>query len=133
MHKERLETLVEHLERGELGHKRFDFSQYNDAESPTCGTSGCALGECPIIWPDDWRFNLVGHPVLVDLFCPEESTKDWFEIDSQELLHLFWSRAQNPEKYGGKVLGKDATRYEVAANIRAFIERKETLESHSAT
>lgn len=52
MNKERLLKLAEHLEVGELGHEVFDFTVYGG-----CGFAGCALGECPTVFPDDWAFR----------------------------------------------------------------------------
>lgn len=58
----RLIKLATHLEKGKLGHKKFDFTTYNsgeiyDKENKGCGTSGCAIGECPIVFPNEWSFN----------------------------------------------------------------------------
>jgi len=61
----KLQKLADHLRRGKLGHTTFDFSCINDGEpaqvtidpktltikASGCGTSGCAMGELPIIFP----------------------------------------------------------------------------------
>ena len=124
-----LEKLAEHLERGQLGHKVFDFSTYNsNGESsiyaPECGTNGCAIGECPILFPEDWKFDGYGMPILLN-----GSIRDFFGIDPEQYRHLFIPYEQQPEKFGGKILDGSATRYEVAANIRAFIERLANAEN----
>ena len=124
-----LEKLAEHLETGQLGHKVFDFSTYNSngASSnyaPVCGTNGCAIGECPILFPEDWKFDNDGMPILLN-----GTVRDFFEITNEQYLHLFIPEDQQPEKFGGKILDGSATRYEVAANIRAFIERLANAEN----
>lgn len=60
----RLRKLARHLRSGKLGHKEFNFGVWNDASGPRCGTAGCAIGECPILFREDWRFDSIGFPVL---------------------------------------------------------------------
>lgn len=124
---DRLRQLAEHLETGTLGHETFDFSQYNNVEKNKCGTAGCAIGECPILWPKSWRFDSIGLPYLKERkeFDPYRSGMEWFGIDSSEYCHLFLPEEQMTWEFGGKHLNDNATRYEVAANIRAFIGRME--------
>lgn len=122
---ERLTKLAEHLETGKLGHKIFDFSTYNanrngdDMGTARCGTAGCAIGECPIVFPDEWKFDKLGGIVLRS----GDDHTVFFDITDEQYDHLFLPNDQDCETYGGEELGKDATRYQVAANIRAFIER----------
>lgn len=125
MNKERLLQLAEHLEHGKLGHKVFDFSQYNNSIENTCGTMGCAIGECPIIWPNDWKFSIFGTPRMSTK--PMETlaaTREWFDIDDESRLHLFTPFNQLVHIYGGESLDGEATKEQVAANIRAFVEKK---------
>lgn len=129
MHKERLLKLAEHLETGKLGHEVFDFSQFNNANTNICGTAGCAIGECPVIWPDEWEFCTVGLPTLKDKYTPRGSATSFFGIISKEYDHLFIPTHQNINEYGGKVLGIDATKEQVATNIREFVKRKEKLDN----
>lgn len=69
IHKNRLLKLAAHLEKGKLGHKVFAFAYINanarglELKRNGCGTMGCAIGECPIAFPNDWRFHK-GRPVL---------------------------------------------------------------------
>lgn len=124
-HIDRLAKLAEHLEKGQLGHVRFDFSTINDTESPHCGTAGCALGELPIVWPNLWSWNYAGLPTLKDVGESIFSgARIFFGLSSVETFHLFYPDEQLTDVYGGKDLDDNATRYEVAANIRAFIEIK---------
>lgn len=124
-HIDRLAKLAEHLEKGQLGHATFDFAVVNNSLEASCGTAGCALGELPIVWPLCWSWNYGGIPYKIGvqrLF--EEDACDFFGIDQEEMDHLFYPALQRVDVYGGKKLNRSATRYEVAANIRAFIEIK---------
>ena len=129
MNKERLLKLADHLEHGKLGHKVFDFGVYNlrkDEGAPAkgrCGYMGCAIGECPIVWPEHWQFGPA--PVLWGYRWTLESGIAWFDITADEFSHLFLPHGQYPEDYGGTELGIDATKEQVAANIRAFVAHKE--------
>ena len=130
MNKERLLKLADHLENGNLGHKYFSFSVWNsddwqDGADVKCGTMGCAIGECPFVWPDDWKFDTDGEPVLDGKIGVHDSVVDWFELSKDEGRHLFIPQKQSPVVFGGKYVDGDATKYEVAANIRAFVEKEE--------
>jgi hypothetical protein len=124
VHAARLTQLADHLESGKLGHDLFDFNTYHNAQP--CGTSGCAIGECPTLWPRHWEMTI--GPILRDFqkgVCSiEESACWWFGIDEREFRHLFMPYGQEPRLYGGTHCHQDVTRYEVAANIRAFLEVK---------
>lgn len=127
MNKERLLKLATHLEMGKLGHERFDFAQLNNSDGPTCGTLGCAIGECPIAFPESWYFDRYGEPLLIDqtaddAFC---DASDFFDIDSRARDHLFSPCDQYTKVYGGIDLDGSATKEQVAANIRAFVAKME--------
>jgi hypothetical protein len=52
-----------------LAHAKFDFNFINfGPQAPTgCGTAGCAYGEFPVIFPEDFDFvNLTKHRNLID-------------------------------------------------------------------
>lgn len=125
MHKERLLKLAEHLETGKLGHEVFDFSQYNNSGTNICGTAGCAIGECPIIWPNEWVFNWLGTPILKDENNSLKSAIIFFQIKEAERMHLFEPNKQIISLYDGEHLFSNATKEQVAANIREFVKRKE--------
>lgn len=136
--------LAEHLESGKLGHQNFDFMVYNADKSTnlfglslkerpapyTCGTNGCAIGECPILWPDHWMFGENGDPELRK--NPGENTRYklhysilvWFDLTQEEANHLFQPYHQIPYKYGGIPLSDGATKEQVASNIREFVQVK---------
>lgn len=136
IYKDRLLKLAKHLETGKLGHKEFNFSTLNFGKGAEkgCGTAGCALGECPIVFPRQWSFvgqgvGEVSKPCLKK-FKSEGSSflsaVEFFDIDEDEADHLFQPGTQYPNVWGGKELNHHATRKQVAANIRAFVARKET-------
>jgi hypothetical protein len=128
MNAERLLKLAEHLETGKLGHEKFDFSYYNASDelgaahlSPNCGAVGCAIGECPIVFPDEWRFNDQGFPVTGLHFNSTDSGKEFFRLSEEEYEHLFLPHHQDYDRFGGVDLNDHATKELVAANIRAFV------------
>lgn len=123
MNKERLLTLANHLKYGKLGHEKFDFSIYNNATAK-CGTMGCALGECPIIWPEDWKFykNYDGDPVLIGEYPPSSliSAIRWFNLSPGEAVYLFIPCCIYSTR--GESLPATATKEEVADRILDFIK-----------
>lgn len=123
-HFDPLLALAAHLESGKLGHPVFNIAVYNDATRPECGTNGCAIGECPILFPDDWTFNEDGWPTLRGMEQADtmDSGMMFFDLDDDEYAHLFIALNQS-SALGGKVLSFHATAAEVAANIRAFVEK----------
>jgi hypothetical protein len=130
MNAERLLKLAEHLETGKLGHEQFDFGHYNvdldlNAAGPKCGAFGCAIGECPILFPDDWKFDGCGLPSLrIGSVYASSDARSFFDIDISECDHLFYPDSQVPDLHGGVNLGICATKEEVAANIRSFVALK---------
>lgn len=129
-YRKRLEKLATHLESGKLGHKKFDFSAWNrtrfhdNAKPYTCGYAGCAIGECPIVFPRDWGFTASGGVGLNgDSAYVEKDAREFFGLLESELYHLFVPSMQRVSLYGGKMLGGKATRKQVAKNIRIFIEK----------
>lgn len=124
---DRLKKLAEHLLHGKLGHKKFDFSVYHEGEKSKyhCGTLGCALGECPVLFKKDWAFYTeLDIPILRNKdFGALTSAKEFFGIEELAVEHLFYPKMQNTKNFGGKFLTDKATRRQVANNILAFIER----------
>lgn len=140
-----LRQLADHLLNGKLGHNIFSFTTFNNTEQNICGTVGCAAGECPIVWPDKWRFAKKRSVRLMDseddnlansqnetwadlckffniipimsyhLFCPSEWDNEIDEWVSSDIN-------QQTELFGGEILGNDATKQEVAQNILAFCD-----------
>ncbi len=126
MNAERLLKLADHLENGKLGHEVFDFGQYNagDMNKNGCGTNGCAIGECPIVFPEDWEFRgLVPKLIAMPTWDATDSGQFYFDITLDQYKHLFIPECQI-EEYGGIELYENATKEQVAANIREFVKRK---------
>lgn len=132
---QRLKKLADHLENGKLGHKIFTFRYYNtgfkDEEHNKCGTMGCALGECPILFKKSWNFNYRGLPVIKEYVKHKymgavDSAMKFFQLSNYDAMCLFIPEAynRNPEIEGFKTLDDKATRKQVARNIRKFIEYK---------
>jgi hypothetical protein len=122
-----LQQLAEHLQRGELIHKKFDFAQYNSwgkkndkSKIPNCGTFGCAIGEMPAL-DNRFRFLYIGmafetEPVTSGLIA------DYFGIEKEAAEHLFYANKQQPWRFGGHHLDYDATLFEVVYNLIHYLD-----------
>lgn len=105
-----------------------------------CNAAGCALGELPFAFPGEWKYpeprlemdgdKIVAHVIeeLPQLIGGSDgyfhlNVQTFFEIDSNQMRHLFYPGDQIPSEYGGMDLGSNATRKQVAANIRAFVRK----------
>ncbi len=143
---DRLTKLAEHLESGELYHDKFDFNQWHcDASSSNgCGSCGCAIGECPGLFPEDWcfsrrvngiefrngefgrlkprlrKFEYLNSDTLAD-------AEKFFSLSLSESRHLFAPFAQNCVLFGGSPLNNMSTRYDVAKNLRIFINQMQMI------
>lgn len=118
LYKNRLLKLATHLEKGKLAHKKFDYTYFNSGKQNAegCGTSGCAIGECPTIFRD-WKW--VPYGVVYKGLAPCEGAKDFFGLELGEYHWLF-----NP--YENK-LGL-TTAKQVGKHIRKFIQEKEAIQ-----
>jgi hypothetical protein len=140
----RLETLRGHLRCGELAHEKFDFSVFNKGHArceppvPGCGYAGCAIGECPALFPDDWEFVLVDPeddvytPQLrnsqrerrVGMFPVIDDAAEFFDLTRRCADALFiGERYYRIYDLGLELGGQDweATRYDVAAEIDVYL------------
>ncbi len=124
----RLKKLADHLLNGKLGHENFDFSCFNDGDIDKngCGTLGCAIGECPIVFPKHWHFeenNYMFEPHLIgsDRWSELDDACEFFGISDDAACHLFVPNDQDTYAFGGSELGRNATKEQVAANILSFI------------
>ena len=130
MNAERLLFLADHLEHGTLGHKQFDFGVINIGGGLyECGTAGCAMGELPIVFPDHFMFGEddgASVPIRKDKHPGDwvDGVRLFFSIDGIEMNHLFYSFLQEPDIYGGYPLHRDATKEQVALNMRIFVAKK---------
>lgn len=138
MNKERLLQLADHLERGQLGHKVFDFRVINsnlginlkkDA-AYKCETNGCAVGEIPIIWPNRFRFDHNGIVDVETLNSNFYAAEQWLDISGEESEFLFVHVGygdidEDDEDYqDGYLLPPTATKEQVAERIRTFVEKE---------
>lgn len=131
---ERLKQLADHLECGKLGHEIFDITAYNSGKKPEVGRRGDAVGELPVLFPEEWRFTQEGLPILSgvpDGVCDivfkirdlvDECLESFFGIDRWAIEHLFDNDSQHIETFGGRELTRDATPQEVAFNIREYLK-----------
>lgn len=130
MNSERLLKLATHLESGNLGHDIFDFGVYHQ-ETKDCGTLGCAIGECPYAFPDEWEMQN-GCPIYAmssdSLEDEKESGMVFFDINGVDYVHLFV-----PESAPRGGLSVTASRHEVADNIRKFVARSQIVSESPCT
>ena len=127
VHKNRLLKLATFLET--LPPERFDLSgfviEYKTKGGRACGTVCCAVGWCPKVFPDHWRWKeytyndgcipkLKRNPsgILLDI-------KAFFGINDADIEYLFM-----PGKYPQ---GHRNAKY-VARRIRSFVKRQEALQ-----
>jgi len=134
IHAHRLTELVRILESDEpLMVGTFNFRHvYIDAESvnfwgsipgpltpflPPCGSVGCAIGEARLRWPGLFHRS-------IDAYL--EDACEVFGLTQAEANRLFTPvmGSDTPKDYCGAVLPPDATRYQVAAEIRKFLEEQ---------
>lgn len=117
LHANRLRKLITHLLRGKLSKSKFDFQHVNSEPGnvcamDNCGTAGCALGEFHAVFPSHFRGRF---------YVGVEDATDFLGICKDESLHLF---VPNHQFLGRSSLPVDATRFEVAANMIAFLRSK---------
>jgi len=137
---DRLVALAEHLEKGKLGHDLFFFGVWHDDNATSedfeilpegfCGTVGCAVGECPSAFPDQWTIQSVaGESLLLPVLrrdsggSPDSDAVRFFGLTSDQCDHLFIPGCQDPDEFAGEHLRADSPKEQVAANIRAFVEK----------
>jgi len=134
----RLRKLAKHLRGNHRVHKKFDFDRLAHGEinkkGNYCGSIGCAMGEFPVVWSSEWRWDnsmsdfLTRFRVLHKSQDANECTNydimaNFFSITYKQIKHLFVPDSQNIINFGGKKLGTGATAEQVADNIIAFIKK----------
>jgi hypothetical protein len=148
IYKDRLLKLASHLDKGKLGHRKFDFGTWSAGATKknSCGTVGCAIGECPIIFPSKWKFKTFHEELVQSEFGKTIYHTDpvlkrgsgtsvidaaaFFGITNGEAHGLF-TPSHEPAFCGIKRLPYTATRKQVAANLRRFVIAKEKHEENS--
>lgn len=137
MNTERLLQLADYLEAGKFRHSKFDFSMidYGPLQKEFgYGTAGCAVGELPGCFPQDWHFSVNGIRATPLLKGTEEhltvkgyvhqheifaQVEEYFGISNRMADHLF-NPYQQYEHF--KELGENATAKQVARNIRRTVK-----------
>lgn len=124
MNKERLLKLVEHLEQGKLGHDKFDFTHIHSENRHKCGTSGCALGELPFVFPEQFRLDReccgVTYLYSKEMYSEFTLAAKWFDISYNESSFLFSPNDDNDTDIN--LLKSSATKEQVAQHIREFVK-----------
>lgn len=146
MNKARLLKLAKHLKSGKLGHKNFDFSCFNEDDSGNspvhkCGTNGCAIGECPILFPRSWYFDDTGFPKLKneEHFMSLSCAAQFFGISYTDAQYLFIPHECSIFPYVKTTIGKrkplggTATKTQVADNIIKYVEAVERKNSKKSS
>lgn len=128
MNKDRLLKLADHLDSGQLIHKKFDFRIFNTAgtaDNP-CGTSGCAIGECPAIF-DEWTFDINFYPALKENSdgWPLTDAETFFGLSAYQADILFTPSGMYDIRTWHLKLDRNATRFDVAKHIRKFVSEQE--------
>lgn len=134
IHRRRLEKLADHIATGKLGHRRFDFRCINegDYDEKGCGTLGCAWGELPFVFPRTFHYSKSGVLWAGEsnvTFIGAMPVCRFLGITPEEASQLFaphtdlpWRR--NKRRFPLSFLLNNATRRQVAANIRRFLKWK---------
>ena len=130
--KKRLLKLANHLLKGKLGHKRFDFSVFNQhyKSNNLCGSRGCALGEMPIVWPKQWRFTGDGVTCVPRGCITYVNKVKWLSLSYYDYEYLFFpdNGIKKMTSLGLKEsLPKYSTKKQVANNIIQFIKEYEKV------
>ena len=135
----RLLKLARHLEAWKKskkkGHKFFDFSKITDStEKGKCGSSGCAIGEMPIVFPKHLAYNGTNKDtgyITIKLKGTRKvdfnAARRFFELKKNDSFVLFAPDNQDFYEYrdvGLNYLCDNATPKDVAGNIRKFVKWK---------
>ena len=119
--KERLLALAAFLEA--LNPSQFNFGAWVTKSKNGCGTVCCAIGWCPVVFPDHFRWGSE-EEVLVKTpggnWTGVGSADRFFEITKSEFRHLFVPMCQT----SGRGLSGKARPKTIAAHIQKFVNRK---------
>jgi hypothetical protein len=138
--KRRLLKLADHLEKGpkkaKWAHKKFNYAFFDSEDGEMnskyhCGTAGCAIGECPAVFPRYWKFQADQFGGFLNIILNNDfsryefqAAQEFFKINEGEAEYLF-----NPggawwaERYKNH-LSNNATAKQVAKHIRKFVKAR---------
>lgn len=125
IHRKRLLKLIRHLERGKLHHKVFDFSTWDEGPKINgCRTNGCAVGECPGLFPRQWNFRPtrvadMNVPALIDMRIP--MWDDITIVSAAKFFGVTYLVAHTMFTPEGSNLPYRAKRKTVAKHLRKFL------------
>lgn len=135
IHIKRLLKIAKHLRSGKLAHKKFNFATYNTTywgETPNplyskrgCGTSGCAIGELPAIWPNSFKWKEFGVLSTRKNVGTKEDASRFLGLTSRQYDFLFVPRDSDVciTDYNTRLDSK-ATAEQVAAHIEKFCKEQ---------
>lgn len=143
----RLEKLRDHLAQPQekLAHDKFCFDVWNGQPSRAskkkfatrgCGTAGCAFGELPYLFPDEFMWGdgcVIRTKPTSSPHNIVDGSSNFFGLTSAESLHLFMPNNQNPDAYGGIYLRSYSSLPEVTENMRIFIDKLKAGEINGQT
>jgi len=138
---ERLSKLLDHMKKGKLSVKEFNFGTFRD--DTICGTSGCMGGELPVVFTE-WTLSRyktgAWYPILKETkddperlgMAPSNTTfiddaAKFFGLERDEITRLFYPSGGlfGPDEQVG--LGDEATRKEVADQLERFLIEEKVL------
>lgn len=104
--------------------KQFDILPFcnGDPKELGCGSVACAIGHCPIIFPEDWTYYNCGYRKFFPRLkgsrsrWPFGDAANFFGLKSDELDDLF--------TYSGYYNGQHATPVQVARKIEKLLASK---------
>jgi len=132
VYNERLRKLAAFLESDPHGFDIMSFTntlhpdQLFDDPREDCGTSACAIGFLPAVFPLDFDWDQYGrlrHPVSRRSVGFWEAGTSYFNLDNEDFSRLF-----EPDSYDAEELeanGERVTAAMVAERIRAFIANRQ--------
>lgn len=107
--------------------ERFDLEYYvsgnpEELTDDACGSAGCALGWCPVIFPGQWWWSSgINLPAIIDERSPSSSARKFFDINHDAFGYLFLSDYYPPAEWRNPIA--------VANRIDALIEGGEAWEA----
>lgn len=138
-HVKRFTELIAYLEQPDYP-KHFNFNHFKlEADElplsvigtrPACSTSGCALGDCPTLFPKQWHFYQ-GVPALIgrgSAYMTEAyySAALFFGMTEMESDTLFKPGSGSIDVCGKRLFRMPllSTRFDVAKNLKRYLKIK---------
>lgn len=142
VHKDRLLKLADFLEK--LPRKKFDYDVVTRGEDIPrkeldCGTVGCAIGWCPVVFPIQLKYRRRERFELGPMIYNKEGlnfgfreskptppVREFFGVSLEESQALFNPYRQEARyALGMRAVNEKSTPKAVAKNIRLFVKHKE--------